>query len=78
MIIMNIGHVCFEKKKMAADIVFNNEKVTSGDKQVNRGFTSRYGVGQLDLIGKNRSLVWATAPYEGFAWLKTAKYYLYG
>ena len=35
---MNIGHVCFGKEKMAADIVFNNEKSNRRRQAGEQGF----------------------------------------
>ena len=50
---------------MKADgiVFFATKQVTGGEKPVNRGFTLLYEVRQLDLIGKNRSHVWAGMPH---------------
>ena len=57
------GVGCVHKCKDANGMFFDNEQVTGGEKQVNRGFTLRHGVKQLDLIGKNRSRVWVRLPH---------------
>ena len=52
-----------EKRRWQLILFLITKTVTGGEKQVNRGLALEFGAGQLDLIGKNRSHVWAEVPH---------------
>ena len=68
----DIGGSVFCQTNDGASIFFCNEISNRWRKAGEKGgLTLGYGARQLDLIGKNRSHVWAeNAPYVGFAYRK--------